>query len=349
MFHLLLMVCISDSPCDERWLPLADRPDQTACEAMAATLGGQWAEDHGVSVKSSRCVPTDALPALSLQSVAPGVWIHRGADAEAAADNGGAIANLGVIEAPDSVIVIDPGGSRAEGEGLLAAIRQRTEKPVAAAILTHAHPDHVLGAEPFHEVGAEIIAHHRLAEALAARIPAYSTTYRASIGDAAWIGSAFVLPDSVISQPVTHAIGGAHLTLSPQPPAHTDSDLTVYHTESGVLFAGDLLFDRLTPVLDGSIIGWLDWLSVPPSPQPSVIVPGHGPVSDNWDAVSSPTRDYLDALAAAVRTTVSDNLALSDAVPAVLMAMQPQAEGWIGFADTTRRNAAAAYHELEWE
>jgi len=349
MFHLLLTVCTGDGLCAERWLPAADAAASAACIAAAPPLAGSWSAAHGLTPRAFRCVPTAALPSLALVPVAEGVWVHRGADAAAAPENGGGIANLGVIEAPQAVIVVDPGGSRGEGERLLAAIRQRTEKPVAAAILTHVHPDHILGAEPFREAGVPIIAHSRLAEALGTRAEAYSTIYAASIGPAAWLGSGFVLPDETVAAPERREMGGAHLALVPVGPAHSDSDLTVLHEESGTLFAGDLAFRRLTPVLDGSLRGWLAWLAAPPEPVPRLVVPGHGPVAADWQEATGATRAYLEALAAAVRDALAAGTGLSEAVPRVTAAMAREAGDLADFADTTRRNAATAYHELEWE
>ena len=59
----------------------------------------------------------------------------------------------------------------AEAEALYAAIRQRTDRPISHLILTHMHPDHIMGAEIFAEAGASIIADSRLPEAVARRAP----------------------------------------------------------------------------------------------------------------------------------------------------------------------------------
>ena len=54
------------------------------------------------------------------------------------------------------------------------------------AVVTHVHPDHSLGAEVFREAGARILGHARLGAALSARIGSYTTTYRDTIGAAAF-------------------------------------------------------------------------------------------------------------------------------------------------------------------
>lgn len=349
MFHLLVLACIAEALCAERWLPAADAPDRPACEAAAPEVLTAWLASHAMTADRFRCVETAMLPALPLQELAPGVFVHLGPPELASRDNGGRIANLGVIIGPGGVAVIDTGGSRAEGEALLAAIRRRSALPVEIAIVTHMHPDHSLGAEVFHEAGARIIGHARLADALAARAGIYATTYRDTVGAAAFHGSRFVLPDETVAAPVEVDFGGDRVRLLPAPTAHTDNDLAVWHGGSATLFTGDLLFRDLTPVLDGSIGGWLGWLETDPAPLPRRIVPGHGPVAATWPEANGPTRAYLDALATAVRHALADDLSLSEAVPAVAAALAPLSPGWADFEDTTRRNAAAAFKELEWE
>jgi len=349
MFHLIVMACMAQGPCDERWLPAGDMATEVACDAGAAAVAEPWLAAHDMTGKGARCIVTAALPALALTEIAPGVLVHAGVVAAAAPENGGRIANLSVVDGGTAVAVVDPGGSRAEGEALLAAIRKRTGAPVTAVVLTHVHPDHILGAEVFREAGATIIANARLADALAARVDAYSGNYRNVIGDTAWHGSAFVAPDRGLSAREDLTVGGTSLRLQPVPTAHTDSDLTVWHADSGTLFTGDLVFRGLTPVLDGSLKGWLDWLGATPAPLPRHIVPGHGPVAEDWTLATEGVRDYLAALADAARAAIAEGVGLGEAVPAILRTMAPQAGGWADFEATTRRDAAAAFKELEWE
>lgn len=346
MFHLLVMACTEAQLCAERWLPAFDSPAEATCAAADA---GPWLAAHAMTTTGQRCVPTEALPAMSLDPVAPGVWVHRGADGTATPANAGRIANIGVVIGPRGAAVIDTGGSRAEAEALMAAVRRLTPLPVTAAILTHVHPDHSLGTGFFHEAGVPIIAHARLPEALAARQETYEVNYRATIGEAAWHGSSFAMPDRTVAAPEDLDIGGTTLRLLPQPTAHTDSDLMVWHADSGTLFAGDIAFRDVTPTLDGSLLGWLGVLGEDPAPALARVVPGHGPLATGWAEATGDTRGYLQALAQAVRAAIAANRPLSAAIPAITEALRP-AEGRLAdFDDTTRRDAAAAFKELEWE
>ena len=352
MFHLVLAACLTAQPslCDTRLLPAADAARAEDCQTRAEPVTRDWLARHPDlrAAGPPRCVDTAALPALTVQERAPGVYVHQGAMDQLSPQNRGRIANLSFVIG-DTVAVIDAGGSRAEGEALYAAIRRVTDKPVSHVVLTHMHPDHIMGAEVFSEAGASIVADARLPEAVARRADAWMISVPRQIGAANFAGTRLVAVDHTVAGPETLDLGHRRLRLVPVPPAHTDSDMTVFDEDSATLFAGDLVFLGLTPSLDGSLAGWLDWTGQTPDPRPALIVPGHGPVGEDWSAVVAPERHYLGALRDATRDALARGLALSAAIPAITLAMRPVSEGWADFQSVTARNAASAFAELEWE
>ncbi|WP_370693741.1 MBL fold metallo-hydrolase [Pseudomonas sp. FP818] len=56
------------------------------------------------------------------------------------------------------MVVIDTGPSRRYGEALRQAIATVTDKPVIQVLLTHHHPDHVLGNQAFKDVPIAALA-----------------------------------------------------------------------------------------------------------------------------------------------------------------------------------------------
>lgn len=352
MFHLLLAACLTDQPatCAQRLLPAGDAATAEECQRGAGAIARDWIARHpGLTGGDPHCVPTQALPALAVTEIADNVYLHQGAMAQISPENQGRIANLSFVVG-DSVAVIDAGGSRSEGEALYAAIRRVTYRPISHVILTHMHPDHILGAEVFSEAGASIVADARLPEAVARRAQTWMQSIPAQIGATAFLGTRFVPIDQKVTQPVTLSLGSTQLTVTPQRVAHTDSDMTVMDSESATLFAGDLIFRGLTPSIDGTLSGWLDWIAAgPPDPVPALIVPGHGPVATDWQDAVAPQQHYLQALADTTRKAVRGGMALSQAIPAITSMMKPFSEGWADFNGTTARNAATAFSQLEWE
>ncbi|CAM3281222.1 quinoprotein relay system zinc metallohydrolase 2 [Paracoccus nototheniae] len=352
MFHLILGVCLalSNGQCGQILLPKGDSPNLAGCQAQAAQVAADWLADRpDLTGGAPLCRANADLPAARLDELAPGVFAHFGTSRQMEETADGRIANLGVIIGRDGVAVIDAGVSRAEGQALYVAIRRLTDRPVTDLILTHMHPDHVMGAEVLAEAGARITAHHALPVSLQARAGSYLDSLQGLYPAPEWIGTRIALPDRLVTDRDRIDLGDRHLDLRAWPTAHTDSDLTMRDSATATLFTGDLLFRDLTPVVDGSLRGWLDWMAGNPAAGAALIVPGHGPASASWRDASDPQRIFLDALATETRNVIAQGLALSEAVPVIADALQPLGKIWFSYPATVARNATAAYKELEWE
>jgi quinoprotein relay system zinc metallohydrolase 2 len=318
-----------------------------------------WARTLGSDMRAIVLVATAAVlssaaaqprspeppPALDMTEIAPGVFVHVGEIELMRRNNEGAIANVGFVVGNDAVAVIDSGGSLREGRMLLAAVRSRTGKPIRYVINTHVHPDHVFGNAAFVGDDIEFVGHRNLPRALAERGSFYIETFRHEMGSDVMAGTRIVTPTLRVENETRLDLGGRIVVAKAWPVAHTDNDLTVLDESSGTLFAGDLIVSRHVPVLDGSLRGWLKVLDDLAGGSAVRVVPGHGPVLDDWQGAIASERRYLERLAADVRTLIARGAPIAEAKTAA----QAEKPLWALFDEYNERNATAAYAELEWE
>ena len=343
MFEILLSLCLVGQPDQCRTERHPGAETLKACSRAALDLVATMPPE--AKPQSWPCVPAGTTPRFTLTEIAPGIFVHKGQHAVASPENRGDLANLGVIIGDQAVAVVDAGGSAAVADDFLAAIRQVTDLPIRWLILTHMHPDHVFGAGVFQQEGAEVIAHRKLARALAARAETYQAANAELIGPG-FAGSVIVLPDRTVEAPMELDLGNRIIEVEPHPTMHTDNDLTVFDRSTGTLFLGDLLFLGHLPALDGSLAGWIDGLGPLQQRPVARAVPGHGPVSVAWPVGAGPMHRYLTGLAADTRAAISAGTPMLDAVPEL---GRQSAEGWLLVDEFAERNATAAFKELEWE
>jgi len=286
-----------------------------------------------------------AAEPFALEEIAPGVLAHRGLTAIMTRENLGDIANLGAIVGDDAVAVVDAGGSLAEGKAFLAALRERTAKPIRYVILTHAHPDHVFGAGAFVAAETVFVGHKNLPRALAARGDYYLRSFRAAMGDAL-DGTVIVAPTLTVEKELTLDLGERKIELRAWRTSHSDCDLTILDEKTGTLFSGDLLFMQHVPVVDGSLLGFLDVAAQLAKIPALRVVPGHGPLTAPWPQALEGERSYLQRLTADLRAAIKKGESVARAAKE---AGESQRGDWRLFDDYNARNATAGFAELEWE
>lgn len=286
----------------------------------------------------------EVLKPLSIDQVGSGIYVHSGEIALMSGANDGAIANVGFVVGAKGVAVIDTGGSVREGRRLLSAIRQITDEPVLYVINTHAHPDHVFGNAAFLPP-AVFVGSHNLPRQIMERGPYYLKSFRPAMGSL--LDEVRILPPSMtVDDELQLDLGDRMLTLRAWRASHSDSDLTVFDEKTRILFAGDLVFLRHIPVLDGSIRGWLKTINELAKLPAKSVVPGHGPPSAPWPAALDPEKTYLERLQSDCRDLIKRGVPIAAASE---LAAASEKSHWDLFNEYNGRNATAAFSELEWE
>jgi cyclase len=169
---------------------------------------------------------------------------------------------------------------------------------------THHNVDHCWGNQLFRD--REIIAHRQCAERMRGDLTPAAMQALLDAPDKtpglAWFArdaAAFdfsevevTLPNVLMDDRLELDLGGRAVHLVHLGPAHTAGDVIVHLPEVGVVFAGDLVFRRCTPIgWEGTFARWIEALETIVELEPETIVPGHGPLCGVEGATEM--RDYL--------------------------------------------------------
>jgi quinoprotein relay system zinc metallohydrolase 2 len=282
---------------------------------------------------------------LSLEEVAPGIYVHQGVHEDLSDGYHGDISNIGFIIGSKGVAVIDTGGSLKVGQHLHEAIRKITSLPILYVINTHVHPDHVFGNAAFAQATTIFVGHAKLPDAMELRKESYMRT------NSEWLGSDFdgselIKPTLIVKDKLNLDLGDRKLELKAYPVAHTATDLTVFDSKTSTLWTGDLLFVERTPSIDGDLKGWLAVLEDLKTMSVLQAVPGHGPMVKDWkDALGNEQR-YLSTLLTDIRASIKNGEVMEKAMGTVA---DSEKDRWALFDIVNRRNVNIAYPGLEWE
>lgn len=214
------------------------------------------------------------LHEVGLHEMAPGIfaWVQP--------DGTWWVNNAGAVAGDDGVLIVDTCATEARTRRFLGAVAEATGgAPVRMAVNTHQHGDHCYGNSLLPD-DTVVFGHAAMREALLVDpIIDGCPPVWAPVPD--WGHVTRRPPTVVFGSELTVHVGTHRVELRhPGHAAHTPGDVVAWLPGERVLFAGDLLFNGLTPmVLMGSVEGALrslDWLA---AFEPEHIVPGHGPLA----------------------------------------------------------------------
>ncbi|QYE33309.1 MBL fold metallo-hydrolase (plasmid) [Polymorphobacter sp. PAMC 29334] len=217
--------------------------------------------------------------------------------------------NIGVLEQPGGVLMVDAGIAVSEAR-IKAALQDLGPAPLKTVILTHWHWDHSDGDAWVRRAGATLIADPRAIQRLREtnRIVEWGHTFTPI--------SAESLPNEAVAGDRSLPFGTETALIRHYGAGHTDGDLSVYFKRADILQTGDTFWNGVYPFIDyvtgGSIDGAVDAANenLRLARQTSVIIPGHGPVGNYKSLVAF--RDMLVNVRAKVAKLKARGMSLKD-------------------------------------
>jgi cyclase len=227
----------------------------------------------------------------TVQQLAPNLYAY-------VSDNDGS-ANSTFLVGPSSILVVDAGLNRTEGEKILREIRKVSPLPIAYIVNTHYHPDHQ-GGDGVVGPDATIVSSPFTREktvALGARVSGANSPPPN--------GSEFAFRSATmtVSQELTIYLGDNPIEIMAAWPAHTMGDVYVYFPKQRTVSTGDLYLTNSVPAMDeGSAAHWVEDLDQILALPADHFVPGHFEVGTRQTIQHF--RDYLADLDAQVQQLV---------------------------------------------
>lgn len=263
--------------------------------------------------KASPALATPLSYTLKPEVLTDGIWLVRGAQEAITKANGGAIANVAILDSAAGAIIVDTGPSRLFGEALAKLAGDLTGKSVARVYNTHFHPDHVFGNQAF--ATATIAAPKGVIDGLSTYGNAFSDAMYYIAGD--WMrGTELVVPGTVLEGGVEDFGSRRIRPLAMR--GHTSSDLVLFDELSGILFAGDLVFlDRAPTTPHADIERWRMTLANLGGIPHRLLVPGHGPAEPSTRGIDD-TRRWLETVESIIRDCFERGLDISEAAASPL-------------------------------
>lgn len=200
------------------------------------------------------------------------------------------VPNIGIIVGRDTALIVDCGLGPSSAEAVLETARRLAPGRQLVLTVTHAHPEHGFGAQAFRS-NARIWYNRGQAEQLARAGNRLLEGFRSGVLPVhqryLLEGVTLVAPDQTYDgDRATLDLGGRRVDLRTWGTAHSPGDQVVIVPEERIVFAGDLIEERMFPIVplfpplitaeEIDILRWELALDEIIGLNPRVVVPGHG-------------------------------------------------------------------------
>ena len=214
--------------------------------------------------------------------------------------------NAGLITDADASLLVDTLFDLELTGAMLDAMRDAT--PAAARIDTlvnsHANGAHCYGNSLVE--GAEIITSKATAEEMSEVSPAVlaqllenadamgeaGAFFKRAFGPFHFDGIEIAMPTRTFEGEIEVPVGDKTVRLLEVGPAHTRGDILIHCVDDRTVFTGDILFIEGTPIMwEGPVENWIRACELIEALDVDIVVPGHGPITDQSGAKA--VREYL--------------------------------------------------------
>jgi glyoxylase-like metal-dependent hydrolase (beta-lactamase superfamily II) len=199
------------------------------------------------------------------------------------------VPNIGIVVGKKAALIIDCGLGPQCGRRVIEAAEKVAPGRQLILTQTHAHPEHVFGARAFKD-RAQIFLNRQQNDYLVKTGPALLDFFRKRFGEPEreLLADAEVVPatDTYDGSRQTLDLGGREVEFQAIGTAHSPGDQIIWLPREKILFAGDLIEERMFPIVpfnpptiprsDINVAKWVEALSSITEIDASVIVPGHG-------------------------------------------------------------------------
>ncbi len=251
--------------------------------------------------------------------------------------------SIGWLAATDALVAVDTQFPDSAAI-FLKDMPGRAGRTLDAVINTHHHGDHTGGNAVFRPVTKTIVAHANVPALMRARAEA----------DKRPLDPAMV-PDLGFTDGYRQGFGDEAISARYFGAAHTKGDIVTLFEKANVVHMGDLMFNRLYPVIDrpggASIRGWVKVLEKVATeyPKDAIYIFGHG--NPKFGATGSTAdlfvfRDYLSALLAHVESEIKAGKPKEEIVKLENLAGFPDFHVPPGRGNRLPSNLGVAYDEL---
>lgn len=276
--------------------------------------------------------------------------------------------NLGLVRCGRESLLIDTGWDLRVAQQLLSACAEiLAEAPVEYVVNTHADGDHCWGnqllagrpiiataacAEQFNHFSPKSLLALKQGSRVLRRLPKHPlrlfNQYMAAMFAPYDFGDVTLTPPTDVFSGEKHfTVGGLDVVLMEVGPGHSAGDAFVLIPERGVVYAGDMVFVGVTPVMwAGPVVNIERALRRLLALPVNMVVPGHGPLAARADLQA--LLDYWEFVQEALQPLSAQGLSSTEAARSVLLSREFQARPFARWDSPERLVTSAWNLYREW-